>query len=151
KRCARAVRERAHPVVVQLAGQRSAVIRPAAEIERAVDERVVHWDGAIAEPRARRRCKRHESLADGDRDIFDDVMLEIPGRLDVEPDTCIARERRQHVIEERYRRGDARSGGVGRNADTYSSLGRRSLYGSFNGSHALPGCDTNNSVTTASG
>jgi predicted component of type VI protein secretion system len=75
-------------------------------------ERVVHGNRAVAKPRAPRRCKRRERFAEADRDIFDDVMSEIPVRLHVETDARVSRERRQHVIEKRYRRRDADRGRI---------------------------------------
>src|SRR5689334_19318333 len=94
--------ERAHPVIVETTWQRTAIIRTSAEVERAVHERVVHWNRAVSKASCGGRSKLQQRRADANRDILDDMVPQIALRLDAKPQTGVPRQGDEHVIEERH-------------------------------------------------
>src|SRR5581483_782987 len=101
-------RERSHPVIVQAARQLAAIKRPTADVERDVHERVVHGNGPLAIPCRARWGQQSNGLTNRDPDVFDQMMPQITGGRDVQIESGITRERREHVIQERLTRDDTR-------------------------------------------
>src|ERR1700691_5993510 len=84
ERRAGVVRERAHPVIVEAARQRTLIEGAAPDIDHGLDESIVHRDRAVAVAGEGRRRETGDRRADHNADILDQVVLEITAGLELE-------------------------------------------------------------------
>src|SRR5918999_5819217 len=108
----RVVGERAHPVIVERARQRTAIIRTPADVERAVYERVVHRNGTIAVTSGTLRDQVGQCRANADRYVLDQVMLEVTTGMHPKVEAGVPRQRHEHVVEESGAGIDVRAAGA---------------------------------------
>src|SRR3954463_16702086 len=95
------IAERTHPVVIQGAGQRAAVVWPPAEVEGAVHERVVHRDRPVPVARGSFRKDRGQRCAHADRNILDEVVWQVSRGLQTHIESRVSGEGDEHVTQER--------------------------------------------------
>src|SRR6266542_6776588 len=85
--------ERSHPMVVQLAWNRTLVVSSSTRVDYRLHECIVHRYDAVAEARACFRQDGRQCRSRRDRDIFHDVMLEVAFRFDSDVQARISGER----------------------------------------------------------
>ena len=95
----RLVAERSHPVIVKTAWQGSLVIRSSANIDRHLDQSIVHRHHAISVSRGADWNDLSECAAQCQGYVLDQVMREIAARRHVESQPRVARKCVEHVIE----------------------------------------------------
>ena len=66
------------------ARDRAAIERPATHIDHGLDERVIHWNGALTVARGALRQQSSDRLPNRERDVFNDMMPQVAARMDVQ-------------------------------------------------------------------
>src|SRR5207248_10167048 len=89
-----------------------------------VHERVVHRDRAVAVARGGGRREVGERRAERDADVLDEMVPQVTARPNREIEAGVARERHEHVVEERLPRVDVRAAGAAREVDADLRLAR---------------------------
>src|SRR5947207_1699214 len=122
------VAEGTHPVIVQGARKRTAIIRPSTDIDACLNERVIHCNRLITVTgRAGGSDFRHRS-AHSDRHILDNVVLQVAGRLELDIQRRVPGERYDHVIEKGDTGGGLRLAAAEIQLQPDSRLSRLSLH-----------------------
>ena len=86
-------------MVVQRARQRPSIVVPAAEVERELQEGVVHGHQGVPVARAFVRERLADRSTDSNGDVFDDMVPQVPSSFYEETDTAVATQCDEHVIE----------------------------------------------------
>src|SRR5687767_8143579 len=113
-----------HPVIVERARQRSAIERPAPEVDARVHQCIIHGNRSIAEPGNARRTKLLDGGTDRDGRVLDEVMWKVPARADRQLEPRVPGERREQVIEKAHARVDRTFARPRLDLDAHTSLAR---------------------------
>ncbi len=121
------LREGTEEVIVEAGRQGAAVEEATAQIQRGLDEGIVHGDDGVTVACARGRRLLAQSEAERDGDVLDEVVAQVACRRHLEREAGVAGEGSEHVVQEGVGGGDGR-GGVAilaqSQADAYTRLVR---------------------------
>src|SRR5688500_8048223 len=118
--------ERPHPVIIERARQRTAVERPATEVDTCLHECVVHGNRPVAVACDSRSAELLERRPEGDGGVLDEVMRKVATGTDRQLQPRVTRERGEHVIEKADARVDRAFAWTRLDLDAHPGLARLS-------------------------